>query len=354
VRYLAVFFAAIELIAHFLGGDGTMQDAKDYEFWRAALRGEKQPVQEGNLQCGFYKRRLVKDGEWLPIAFWRNNEDQIVCCFDGKLVDPLQHWIFAAKYAVSEASYRHYVRNGHWPDDVPQSPRSNVPSDPFEALKLEVEDKLEQAQNRLRAAPKVLTETDASMARNMQAALLQLNRRADAMHKIEKQPHLDASRAVDAKFDFRKAVATVADRLRDVFTTFMRAEEARQRAAAQKRFEEELRTAEEARKAAEEERERLQNADPALAFITEPQTFPELPVAPEPVKVQVGGGFGRKAGLKTVYIGKILDWQEVLQHFSGHQQVRDLLQKLVDADVRLNKAQCAIPGVEVLEERVAA
>ncbi len=44
----------------------------------------------------------------------------------------------------------------------------------------------------------------------------------------------------------------------------------------------------------------------------------------------------------------------VLHHFSGHQQLRDLLQKLVDADVRLNKTQCTIPGVEVLEERVAA
>ena len=67
-----------------------MQDAKDYEFWRTALRGGKQPVHESNPQCGFYKRRLVKDGEWLPIAFWRNKDDQIVCCFEGKLVDPLR------------------------------------------------------------------------------------------------------------------------------------------------------------------------------------------------------------------------------------------------------------------------
>ena len=87
--------------------------------------------------------------------------------------------------------------------------------------------------------------------------------------KLEKQPHLDAGRAVDTKFDFRKVVATVADRLRDVFTAFMRAEEARQRAAAQKRFEEERRKAEEARKAAEEERKRLQNEMiPALALIS--------------------------------------------------------------------------------------
>ena len=331
-----------------------MQDAKDYEFWRIALRGGKQPVHEAKPQCGFYKRRLVKDGVWLPIAFWRNKDDQIVCCFEGKLVDPLEHWTFAAKYPVSEASYRHYIRNGHWPDDVIQTPRSNMPSDPFEALKLEVQDKLEQAQNWLKTAPKVPAETDANMARNMQAALLQLNKRADVMHKLEKQPHLDASRAVDTKFDFRKVVATVADRLRGVFAAFMKAEEARQRAAAQKKFEEERRKAEEARKAAEEERKRLQNEDPALALIIEPQPLPELPVAPGPVKVQVGGGFGRKAGLKTVYIGRILDWQTVLHHFSGHRQVRDLLQKLVDADVRLNKTQCTVPGVEVLEERVAA
>ena len=331
-----------------------MQDAKDYEFWRAALRGRKQPVQESNPQCGFYKRRLAKDGPWLPIAFWRNKEDQMVCCFEGKLVDPVEHWTFAAKYPVNEASYRHYIRNGHWPDDIAKFPRSNMPSDPFEALQLEVHDKIEQAQNWLKTAPKVLTETDASMARNMQAALLQLNKRADAMHKLEKQPHLDAGRAVDTKFDFRKVVATVADRLRDVFTAFMRAEEARQRAEAQKRFEEERRKAEEERKAAEKERKRLQHEDPALALIIEPQPLPELPLAPEPVKVQVGGGVGRKAGLKTVYSGRVLDWQTVLHHFLGHQQVRDLLQKLVDADVRLNKTQCSIPGVEVLEERVAA
>ena len=330
------------------------QDAKDYEFWWMALRGGKQPVHEAKPQCGFYKRRLVKDGVWLPIAFWRNGDGQIVCCFEGKLVDPLEHWTFAAKYPVGESSYRHYVRNGHWPDDVAQSPRSNMPSDPFEALKLEVQDKLEQAQDWLKTAPKAPTETDANMARNMQAALLQLNKRADAMHKLEKQPHLDASRAVDTKFDFRKVVATIVDRLRDVFTAFMRAEEAKQRAAAQKKFEEDQRTAEEARKAAAEEWKRLERDDPALALISQAEPLPELPSQPEPVKIQVGGGFGRKSGLKTIYIARILDWQKVLHHFSGHQQVRDLLQKLVDADVRLNKAQCAIPGVEVLEERVAA
>ena len=146
----------------------------------------------------------------------------------------------------------------------------------------------------------------------------------------------------------------MADRLRDVFTAFMKAEEARQRAAAQKRFEDERRKAEEARRAAEEDRRRLEREDPALAVLTEQQALPELPPAPEPVKVQVGGGVGRKAGLKSIYVGTIVDWQKVLNHFLGHPQIRDLLQKLVDADVRLNKTQCSIPGVEVIEERVAA
>jgi hypothetical protein len=329
-------------------------DAKDYEFWRAALRGERQPVHESNPRCGFYKRRLLRDGPWLPIAFWRDKDDNIVCCFEGQLVDSVEHWTFAAKHPVSEASYRHYIRSGHWPDEGTQAPRSNLPSDPFEALKLEVEDKLEQAQSWLKTAPEAPTETDANIARNMQAALLQLNKRADVMHKAEKQPYLDAGRAVDAKFDFRKPIAAVAERLRNVFAAYMRAEETRQRAAAQKKFEEERRKAEEARHLAEEERARLEKEDPALAHITEAELLPELPGAPEPVKVQVGGGIGRKAGLKTVYSGKIVDWTQVLQHFSRHQQLRDLIQKLVDADVRSNRAQCNIPGVEVVEERVAA
>ncbi len=59
----------------------------------------------------------------------------------------------------------------------------------------------------------------------MQAAQLQLSKRADAIHKAEKQSHLEAGRAVDARFDFRRAVAAVAERLRDIFTAFMKAEE---------------------------------------------------------------------------------------------------------------------------------
>ena len=79
----------------------------------------------------------------------------------------------------------------------------------------------------------------------------------------------------------------------------------------------------------------------ALAFITEPQPLPELPVAPDPVKVQVGWRHRAQGRLKSVYIGKIVDWQKVLQYFSGHQQILDLLQRLVDADVRLNKSSAA-------------
>ena len=113
-----------------------------------------------------------------------------------------------------------------------------------------------------RPLPQAPSETDANMARNMQAALLHLNRRADVLHKAEKQPHLDAGRAVDAKFEFRKVVSSVADRLRDVFSAFMRAEEAKQRAEAQRKFEEERRKAEETRKSVEDERARLEHEIP--------------------------------------------------------------------------------------------
>ena len=125
----------------------------------------------------------------------------------------------------------------------------------------------------------------------------------------------------------------------------MRAEKARQRVEAQKRFEEEKRKAEEAIKTAEEEEKGCNAKIPLLPSSRSRSRFLSFLSLQNRSRFKWAAGVGRKSGLKTVYIGRVLDWQKVLHYFSGHQQVRDLLQKLVDADVRLNKTQCTIPGV---------
>jgi hypothetical protein len=331
-------------------------DASDYAFWRAALKGEKQAVQENNPQCGFYRRRLLKDGPWLPIAFWRNAEGEVVCGLQGKLVDPVEHWTYAVKSPITEECYRTRLESGIWQDgsDAGRPPLSNMPADPFEALKLEVDDKIEQAESWLQTTPNAASQTDADMARNMQAGLLALNKRADALFKAEKLPITEAGRAVDAKFRFRETIAGVAAKLRSVFETFLKEEERRQAESARRAFEEKRKAAQDARRKAEEEQARLMTEDPALALISEPEPLPELPLAPAPAKLQAGGGTGRKAGLKTEFVPVIEDYPATLKHFEHHAEIRAAVEKLVRAEVRLNKAQSKIPGVKVVEERRAA
>ncbi len=333
------------------------RDAADYQFWRQALRGVKNAVHEGFPQCGFYKLRFKRDGQYLPIAFWRNPAGEIVCGFQGKLVDAVEHWTWAAKNPVEETTYRFAVESGRWPDEPEPTATPmghNLPEDPFESLKLRIDDKLEQAEIFLAKAPKAPSENDANLARNVQAQLLALNKEADALFETEKRPLVDAGRTVDKKFSFRKAVADVAVRLRSVFEAFMKAEEARQRAEAQKKFEEDRKRAEEARKAAEDERKRLEREDPIMAHVSEPEPLPELPLAPETVKITVGGGFGRKTGLKTDWVPVIEDYRAALAHFAEYAEVRAAVEALVKKETRTHKAQTKIPGVKVIEDRRAA
>lgn len=331
----------------------TQAANRDYEFWRRALAGEKQSVQENALQPGYYKRRMHRDAPWLPVAFWRDREGkyvkagEIACGFQGKIADPIDHWTSAAKHPVSEEDYRFCVANGYWPTDPPPpaAAGSNMPSDPFERLKVEVDDKLELAQRFLNDAGAAITDKrNCDIAANLASALLKLNGEADDLFEEEKKPILDAGRAVDAKFKFRVAVAEAVRKLKDMAGAFMAAEERRIEAEAKA-----ARETEAARIAAE--RKELEDQDPALAHVT-PQE--ELPLAAPKPKVQAGGGVGPKLGLKSVWTGTVTDYDKALAHFKDHPQVRALIADLVQGVARATKGTVEIPGVEIKEERRAA
>ena len=76
-----------------------------------------------------------------------------------------------------------------------------------------------------------------------------------------------------------------------------------------------------------------------------------MPAAPEPVKVQAGGQRGRKTGLRTIVRYHVSDHTKALAFFAESEDVRELVQKLAD---RASKAGVSVPGVERIEEKVAA
>lgn len=91
----------------------------DREWWRAAIAGDK-PAITAEPRAGFYKRRMVKGGPFVPVHIWIEREldeagdllsDEVVkCTVDGVLVDVSAHWTFAAGNPISEREFDYLSR----------------------------------------------------------------------------------------------------------------------------------------------------------------------------------------------------------------------------------------------------
>lgn len=84
---------------------------------RAALRGLS-PVNDGTPQCGWYKRRLVRGGVFVPARIWMVQDicpetgellsDEILRCeVNGLPADPEEAWVWISGHPVTEQEYRY-------------------------------------------------------------------------------------------------------------------------------------------------------------------------------------------------------------------------------------------------------
>lgn len=114
--------------------------SKLYGFWRAALAG-KNPQITHEAQCGFFRRKLVKDGPWVGVVIWvEQDTDEIGeliapevmrCEVNGRMRDPEDEWTYVADKPISEERYRFMVADASWakrnaPDDPAANPHTRV------------------------------------------------------------------------------------------------------------------------------------------------------------------------------------------------------------------------------------
>lgn len=320
-----------------------------YQPYRDMLAGRDVLIQADNPYPGRYK---IKRGDvFLPVAIGPDEFGTITALVDGVTTNPMEIWTHCAKRPVSQSDYKFRKENGHWPDEPKPTIRSNMPSDPLEALMAEIEDKSKLADELLTKHAEIRSQDTCNLFRNLQAQLLALNKKADGLFDAEKRPLLEAARACDEKFRFRAAVIVISTRLRQRFEAFLKAEERRQQAEADAKFKAERAAVEAERQRIEAEQAKRMRDDPVAALTSDAPEMPELPLAPEQVKVTAGGGFGRKAGLKTKRRVQIVDLDAVFSHFKGREEVHVLLDKLANASLR---AGVDVPGTKIVEERVAA
>lgn len=113
--------------------------------WHARALAGGRPFTNDEPQCGFFRRRLVRNGPWVPARIWI---EQIVCPDTGELVDderlrcevngldrdPGEAWLWLAGQPISEAEFNYMTALRAWAAwSSPDHPAAR-PFDPIDPL----------------------------------------------------------------------------------------------------------------------------------------------------------------------------------------------------------------------------
>ncbi|QRZ14699.1 hypothetical protein JWJ88_17190 [Paracoccus methylovorus] len=87
--------------------------AAQYDFWRRTVAGERVPRFEDGPEPGFYKRRMVRGGPFVPVEIWLVQEidpitgeltadERFEAICNGQLCDPMAVWTYCRAISAEE------------------------------------------------------------------------------------------------------------------------------------------------------------------------------------------------------------------------------------------------------------
>lgn len=300
----------------------------DYTYWQNALAGKFGTIHDGEPQPGFYRMRRAGQID-RPVAIWTDGDDVLALVGDDEARSDVI-WTYCATLPITEAVYRSVTAGQPWPDVAPSvaAPSNSESADPAEVLR----DQIDAAKADLKLYAEITDDTKQAAAQSLRARLLELSREADKTREKLKAPHLDAGKAVDAKWQpLVKDAKSAADQV----------------ASAMSRWEtEKARRAEAERRAAEEARRKAEEAAREAAALNQPAPVAEpLPPVPEPVvAAPIKGAYGRAASVRTVRVAHIVDQDKLYQAVRNNSELKALLLKIAQAIVTGGEN---VDGVEV-------
>ena len=346
-----------------------MADA--YAWWRTALAEPHKigtpdlPIHDDTPHVGYFRARQ-KDAPDVPVAIWRDQDGELIAMRGAREVRPTDVWTWACRSPVNYEEYIAARETGRWPDDPPAVTRAdepkagighNRPEDPVDAMREDLASEREQATEFLRKP--IVDQTSADMAAAWAKRLAALSKKADDMRKVEKQPHMDAAKAVDERFreiieDAKEFSTKLKRHLDDWLREQARIEAERQRKAREE-AEKARREAEEAARkaalaadaAAQDERAReaaeraaKEAADRAAAAEREAQA-----------RKTGAGRTGSKVALTTKTRGEITDRAAFLDAVKDRPEVAELLESLCN---RAARSGIELPGMKIVKYQEAA
>lgn len=294
-------------------------------------------VSENDPQPGFYRKRN-KHGNDLPVAIWPE-ESGLVALAGNAPVDPLEIWTWVCSWPITEETYRAVAEAGEpWPgsdpvvqEQVAGTGHNSGAVDEAEAFA----DQVEAAEKGKDAYAKIVDDEQLAAAQSLRSRLLELKSEGEKKHKKEKEPHLEAGRAVDKRWlPVVKRAQAAADAIRASMGAYETEKLRKQRQAEAERLAAEIAARKEAEK----------NSAPA-----DPEPAPE-PVAAAPTPIR--GSYGRAASVSVVNVVTAITDQDALYQFLRNHP--DLQNCMFDLAKRAVAKGHTVPGVTVEEQAKVA
>jgi hypothetical protein len=329
-----------------------------WAWWQAALKnpaaiGKTLPVHDGDAQQGYYRAKN-KDKTFDPVAiFYPEGSEQLVAYRAGREVRAEDIWSWCCRYPVTYEAYNAALEGKGWPDDdkvVAAQLAATAPApadeptigdnsgDVDEATTLK--DQIEAALAGMKAYEKITDDKTAEKALSLRNRLNELSRDADKIRTREKEPHLEAGKAVDAKWQplVKKAKAG-ADQVRDAMSAWETVKLQRRREEERKALEAQ-RAAEEAARAAEPTSGEPQGETTVLEA-------PKVDVQPDAAPSTIRGSYGKAASVsaKTV-VKEVTDWSALAVYMSSHPEAQALLRQLAQRAIDAGRT---VPGITTEE-----
>ncbi|MCX8504676.1 MAG: hypothetical protein ORN52_11995 [Beijerinckiaceae bacterium] len=331
-----------------------------YTYWHNALQGQFGPIHENDPQCGYYRMRWRRGGDWIPVAIFREDDGEVLALCKGEMKGAFEVWTWCCRYPVDYEVYRAVAEEGKpWPDNVlaggltdrvaksSYQTTGNPSPAPFptighnstgvteaEGLLEEIEALKYLSSNWLEEIGAIATQTDADRAANYAERFGMLESKAEALRTSAKRPVLEEGRRIDA--EWKPVIARASDnkaKMKKALEPYLLSERERI-----------LR--EQAEREAALIAKGVEGSDPSNSTSSTSSMLPPR-----------AGTHGRRIGLRSKKVVSVIDEEAFVNGFKSNdrfwqdQAVRSSMLKLAESDLI---AGHPVPGAELIEQVSAA
>jgi hypothetical protein len=190
------------------------------DWWAAALKGERGPIDADNPKSGFYRAK-AKDKTLSAVAIWYDsNSGELRYQENGRDVDDMkarERWPYVSRRPISEATFWHFRDTGIWNDIDDTVQAKAEATDPIQVLKLG----LEATKVAAKKYAKIETDEDMGLAQSLRAKAMELRGEADKRGKALYDPlYREYKEVYDTWNPLVKALDTIAVQIRKSMETY--------------------------------------------------------------------------------------------------------------------------------------